>query len=236
MNKTIEAVKNGQKVTAKEIFELINGFCITQISLTSETGKAIMSMQANQYEFRYDEHVFSQSCTTFDGVMYAVKAEDILDVTAKHNKKSDFLHATCKLKDGKKLSMTILHATDSQNKLKDYDEMDVEELRDFLEDTLHKKNGYYCVSAHITDMFGFDMTINNPVRTFVDTLDQSDWKLHISDDFSVLEVPVTDDLVNEFYVKDNEETGVKSIVVKPFGQPFMEISMLFFKKNEEDGE
>ena len=61
-------------------------------------------------------------------------------------------------------------------------------------------------------------------------LDHTDWKLHISDDFSVLEVPITDDLVNEFYVKDNEETGVKAIVVKPFGQPFMEISMLFFKK------
>lgn len=236
MNKTIEAVKNGQKATAKEFFELVNNFYITHIGLTSETGKTIMSMQANQYEFRYDEHVFSQSCTTFDGVMYAVKAADILDVTAKYYQKSDCFRATCKLKDGKKLSMTIFHVTDSQNELKDYEEMDVEELKDFLEDALHKKNGYYCVSAHITDMFGFDMTINNPARTFVDTLDQSDWKLHISDDFSVLEVPVSDDLVNEFYVKDNEETCVKTIVVKPFGQPFMEISMLFYKKNEEDGE
>lgn len=34
MNKTIEAVKNGQKITAKELFVLVNDFCITQISLT----------------------------------------------------------------------------------------------------------------------------------------------------------------------------------------------------------
>ena len=39
----------------------------------------------------------------------------------------------------------------------------------------------------------------------------------------------TDDSINEIYVKDNAES--RSIIVKPYNQPFMEIDMLFFKKH-----
>jgi len=71
--------------------------------------------------------------------------------------------------------------------------------------------------------------MRNCIRTYVNTLDDSDWKLHISDDFTSFEVPVTDDSINEIYVKDNAES--RSIIVKPYNQPFMEIDMLFFKKH-----
>lgn len=75
--------------------------------------------------------------------------------------------------------------------------------------------------------FGFDLKMRNAFRTYINTLDEDDWKLHISDDFTQFEVPVTDDSINEFYVKDNKESGVKEIIIKPFNQPYMEISMLF---------
>ena len=69
----------------------------------------------------------------------------------------------------------------------------------------------------------------NPKRVYVNTLDD-DWKLHISDDFNTFEVPIVDDPpVNEFYIKEEKEES-KQIIVKPYGQPFMEISLLFFKK------
>lgn len=40
---------------------------------------------------------------------------------------------------------------------------------------------------------------------------------------------VDDPPVNEFYIKEEKEES-KQIIVKPYGQPFMEISLLFFKK------
>ena len=86
---------------------------------------------------------------------------------------------------------------------KDYDEMDVYQLKDFLEAVIHEKNEYYCACARISDLFGFDLKMRNTFRTYINTLDEDDWKLHISDDFTELEISVTDDSINEFYVKDN---------------------------------
>ena len=123
----------------------------------------------------------------------------------------------------------IINVSGSENRTDEYDEMDVYQLNDFLEDVLHEKNEYYCVFTRITDAFGFDLKMRNCIRTYVNTLDDSDWKLHISDDFTSFEVPVTDDSINEIYVKDNAES--RSIIVKPYNQPFMEIDMLFFKKH-----
>ena len=54
---------------------------------------------------------------------------------------------------------------------------------------------------------------------------------YIGDDFTTLEVPVVDDCVNLFYMKETEHS--KEIIVKPYGQPFMEIKMLFFKKHNK---
>jgi hypothetical protein len=56
-------------------------------------------------------------------------------------------------------------------------------------------------------------------------------RLHISCDTSSYDVPVVDDSVNEFYVKDTDDS-TRKIIVKPYGQPFMEISLLFFKKSK----
>ena len=125
----------------------------------------------------------------------------------------------------------IINTIDSEIETKDYDEMDVYELKEFLDDAIHEKNEYYCVVVRITDVFGFDLKMHNPARTYINTLDDSDWKLHISDDFTEFEVPVTDDSVNEIYVKN--DSGSINIVVKPFNQPFMEISMLFFKRHNQ---
>ena len=100
-----------------------------------------------------------------------------------------------------------------------------------MEDVIHEKNGYYCILARITDVFGFDFKMRNPIRTYINTLDDSDWKLHISDDANTFEVPVVDDSVNLLYMKETDNS--KEIIVKPYGQPFMEIKMLFFKRHEQ---
>lgn len=108
-------------------------------------------------------------------------------------------------------------------------EIDMYTIQEFLDDVIHEKDEWYIIMARITDVFGFDFKMRNPFRTYVDTL--GDWKLHISDDINTFEVPVVDDSVNLFYMRETDST--KEIIIKPYGQPFMEIKMLFFKRNEQ---
>lgn len=229
MNKIVKNVKAGQKIETSELFNIVNDFSLTRLRLRNEDGKNIMSMQVNMCEEHADEYEFLQSCTMFDDVAYHLKKDDIDSVTSEYNAKVDTLYITCNLKNGMSLLLMIINTIGSEIETKDYDEMDVYELKEFLDDAIHEKNEYYCVVARITDVFGFDLKMHNPARTYINTLDDSDWKLHISDDFTEFEVPVTDDSVNEIYVKN--DSGSKNIIVKPFNQSFVEISMLFFKRH-----
>lgn len=232
MNKIIKAVKEGREIETKDLFDVVNNFCLTRIRVSTPDGDNIMSMQVNMCEEHIDEFEFSQSCTMFDDVAYHLKKDNIYKVTSEYNAVADTLYITCELKNGLTLLLMIINTTGSENDVKDYDEMDVYELKDFLEDVIDEKNGYYCVLTRITDVFGFDLKMHNPVRTYINTLDEDDWKLHISDNFTEFEVPITDDSINEIYVKDDEKSESKSIIVKPFNQPFTEINMLFFRKHE----
>ena len=231
MNKIVKGVKTEQKIETSELFNAVNDFCLTRLRLRNEDGKNIMSMQVNVCEEHADEYEFLQSCTMFDDVAYYLKRDGIDFVTSEYNAKVDTLYITCNLKNGMSLLLMIINTVDSEIETKDYDEMDVYELKEFLDDAIHEKNEYYCVVARITDVFGFDLKMHNPARTYINTLDDSDWKLHISDDFTEFEVPVTDDSINEIYVKD--DSGSRNIIVKPFNQSFMEISMLFFKRRNQ---
>lgn len=60
-----------------------------------------------------------------------------------------------------------------------------------------------------------------------DMVDDSDWKLYISDLSTVIGVPVIDDCCNAFYRKEDEKTV--TILIKPYELPFTEIRMLFVK-------
>lgn len=228
MNKTIETIKAGNKVTTEELFEVVNGYVLTTLSLRTPGKEKVMSMQVNQYEKHRDEYKFLQKCHGFDDVMYSLKSEDLESVDGEYNENADAFYITCKLKNNMELLLLIVNVAGSEEELeKDCIETDVYEIQEFLDDVIHEKNEYYCILARITDVFGFDVKLRNPHRTFVDTL--GEWKLHISDDFNTVEVPVFDDSVNVFYIKETDHS--KEIVVKPYGQPFMEIRMLFFKKH-----
>ncbi len=231
MNKIVEAVKEGRKIETKVLFSVVNDFCLTRLAVKTSDGDSVVSMQVNKCEDRKDEYEFSQTCIGFDDVAYHLKKNDIISAEGEYNTDVDTLYITCKLKNSLTVYFMIINVSGSENRTDEYDEMDVYELNDFLEDVLHKKNEYYCVFTRITDVFGFDLKMRNCIRTYVNTLDDSDWKLHISDDFTSFEVPVTDDSINEIYAKDNADS--RSIIVKPYNQPFMEIDMLFFKRHDK---
>ena len=127
--------------------------------------------------------------------------------------------------------LMIVNVSESENEIESdgFYETDVYSLQEFLDDVIHEKNEYYCILARITDVFGFDLKIRNPIRTYINTLDGM--ALHISDDMNTFEVPVFDDSINLIYMKETDSS--KEIIVKPYGQPFMEIRMLFFQKHEQ---
>lgn len=212
-----------------EYLDTLTSLKFDLIAVKTSDGDNIVSMQVNKCEEYENEYEFSQTCIGFDGVAYHLKKDDIISAEGEYNTDADTLYITCKLKNSLTVYFMIINVSGSENRTDKYDEMDVYQLNDFLEDVLHEKNEYYCVFTRITDVFGFDLKMRNCIRTYVNTLDDSDWKLHISDDFTSFEVPVTDDSINEIYVKDNAES--RSIIVKPYNQPFMEIDMLFFKKH-----
>ena len=228
MNKTVEELMNGQEVSTQELFELVNAYDLTSLSLTKDR-KTSLSMHVNQFEAYKDVFEFSQECTT-DGNRYVIGQKDIVSTKGEYNEEADALFITSQLADGVKLQMMIVHAFDSfkETVSEGYHERDVYELQEFLDSVMKKESEWYCILAKITDVFGFDLKMRNPMRTYINTLDE--WKLHISDDTNTFEVPVVDDSCNAFYKR---ECGTSvEFIIKPCGQPFMEIKMLFFKKHD----
>jgi hypothetical protein len=231
MNKTVEAIKKGQKVSTEELFEVVNAYVLTTLSLRIPDKDSIISMQVNKFEKFHEYYKFSQQCTGFNAAMYMLEADDLVSATGEYNQKADVLYITCKLKNSTELWLTVINVSGSEaeTETEGFYEADVYEVQDFLDDVIHEKNDYYCILARITDVFGFDLKLRNPIRTYINTLDGL--ALHISDDLNTFEVPVFDDSVNLFYMKETDSS--KEIIVKPYGQPFMEIRMLFFKKHEQ---
>ena len=50
MNKTVEAIKKGQKVSTEELFEVVNAYVLTTLSLRIPDKDSIISMQVNKFE------------------------------------------------------------------------------------------------------------------------------------------------------------------------------------------
>lgn len=227
-----EAVENKGSINekAEQIFEVVNQYVLTTLELLKGEER-VVSMQVNHYEKNYEGFKFTQTCQ-FNEAGFVLKPADLVSVKSEYNNKVDTLYITCDLKNGMELWMTIFNMTNSKNEIDEerWNEIDVYSLQEFLDDVLHEKNDFYCFLTKITDVFGFDIKMYNPIRTYVNTL-QEDWWLYIGDDFTTLEVPVVDDCVNLFYMKETEHS--KEIIVKPYGQPFMEIKMLFFKKHNK---
>lgn len=224
--KMIRAIEGNVDITNEAWYEIVNYYSITQFILRSHAGRTIFAIPINQCEETADTYEFSQSCTGYNAAMYSLKKSDLVSVSAEYCEAANSLIMKCELNSGVELCLFVVNESFMGKQLSDFREMDIYNLHDFMEEVINNENEFCCVSVRVTDIYGLDIKLN-PKRVYVNTLDD-DWKLHISDDFNSFEVPITDDSINEFYIKDNETA--KEIIVKPYGQSFMEISLLFFKK------
>lgn len=220
MNKVMDEATGTR--TPEQIFEIVNDYALTTLSLRKGK-KEVMAMQINQYEKTPVGHEFFQTCQ-MDGARFALNEENLVAIKSEYNEEADFLYITCELPNGMELNLMILNMEDNKNEFAEngWKEIDVYALKDFLKEM----NGYYHVSVKVIDAFGLNIKIKNPPLTYIN--DEEELILHVGEGSDSLRLPLYDDSVNIFYMKESDRS--KEVIIKPFGQPFLEIKMLFIFK------
>ena len=223
MNKVMnEATGNTGARTPEQIFEVVNNYALTTLNLRKDE-EEVMVMQINQYESTPTGHEFFQTCQ-MNGASFTLNEENLVAIKSEYNKEADFLHITCKLLDGMELNLMILNVEDNKNEFAEdgWKEIDVYDLKGFLEET----KGYYRVLVRVTNVFGLNIRIENPAPIYID--EELILNVGIREESDSLSLPLCDDSINLFYIKESDRS--KEVIIKPFGQPFLEIKMLFIFK------
>lgn len=217
-----EATGNTGARTPEQIFEVVNNYALTTLNLRKDE-EEVMVMQINQYESTPTGHEFFQTCQ-MNGASFTLNEENLVAIKSEYNKEADFLHITCKLLDGMELNLLILNVEDNKNEFAEdgWKEIDVYDLKGFLEET----KGCYRVLVRVTNVFGLNIRIENPAPIYID--EELILNIGIREESDSLSLPLCDDSVNLFYVKESDCS--KEVIIKPFGQPFLEIKMLFIFK------
>lgn len=217
-----EATENKGARTPEQIFEVVNNYALTTLNLRKDE-EEVMVMQINQYESTPTGHEFFQTCQ-MNGASFTLNEENLVAIKSEYNKEADFLHITCKLLDGMELNLMILNVENNKNEFAEdgWKEIDVYDLKGFLEET----KGYYRVLVRVTNVFGLNIRIENPAPIYID--EELILNVGIREESDSLSLPLCDDSVNLFYVKESDCS--KEVIIKPFGQPFLEIKMLFIFK------
>ena len=226
-NKTVEAIKYGSNPTTQELFELVNAYDITMLSIQDRNHKTILEMDVNHFDSYKTEYEFGQLNTD---TKCLINQSDILSTESAWLQEEDMIHTKCCLSDGGFMNLVIFHASKglkciaSQN----YYEIGLYELNELLQKTFGDKPEYTCSIVKVKNKFGFHMRMVYPKHTFVDMEDDdTNGQLSIEDDINYLKIAIMDDACNQFYQKDNDESV--EIVIMPYSEPFMEIRMVFEK-------
>lgn len=228
--KTIETVLNNTQATAQDYFNLVNQFDYSNITLQKDK-KTVLEMAVNKVEEYGDTIEFLQDCTE---THYVLNLSDIQSIEGKLHEDADIFIITVELKDGTKLSICIFHiSTNSATLVKEsFIEEDVYTLKDSLDEVMENDNKSYLL-AKVIDNFGLCMKLNNVQRAYVNEHEEG-FTLYISDNFTEIKLPLVDDSVNGIYRK--KSGCMEEWLIKPYGQPFMEIRLVVFENESKSVE
>ena len=228
-NKTAEAIKNGSNQTTQELFDLINAYGVTMLSIQDINHKTITEMDVNYFDSYKTEYEFGQLNTDTKCIVYQT---DIVSTESEWLQEEDMIHIKCCLSDGGYMNLVIFHASNGLKctASKDYYEISLYELNEFLQKTSGDNPEYSCSVVKVKNKFGFHMRMIYPKQTFIDMEDDdTNGQLSIEDDVNFLKLAVMDDACNQFYQKENDASV--EIVIMPYSEPFMEIRMFLEKLN-----
>lgn len=226
--KTIETVLNNTQATALDYFQLVNQFDYSNITLQKDK-KTVLEMAVNKVEEYGDTIEFLQDCTE---THYVLNLSDIQSIEGKLHDDADIFIITVELKDGTRLSICIFHiSTNSATLVKEsFVEEDVYTLMESLDEVMENDNKSYLL-AKVTDNFGLSMKLNNVQRAYVYEHEER-FTLYISNDFTEIKLPLVDDSVNGIYRK--KSGCMEEWLIKPYGQPFMEIRLVVFESEKSE--
>lgn len=219
MRTKIEAVLNNKDAKAQDYFELVNIYEYSQVTLQRD-GKDVISMDINEVEAYPGFFEFREKCTS---THYSVEKSNIASVTGRMLDGMDTFLIEADLKDGSKLAVVIYHVDTNEKRevSESYYESDVFSLMDYLNEEDHK-----VMMAIIHDSFGLEIKMNS-VRNCTLTETEEAFEMQID----TITFPLMDDSCNEIYIKEGSVTD--TILIRPYGQPFLEISILVSKENSK---
>lgn len=219
MNSRIEAVLNNKDAKVQDYFELINIYEYSQVTLQRD-GEDVISMDINEVEAYPGFFEFREKCTS---THYSVEESNIASVTGRMLDGMDTFLIEADLKDGSKLAVVIYHVDTNEKRevSENYYESDVFSLMDYLNEENHK-----VMMAIIHDSFSLEIKINS-VRNCTLTEREEVFEMQID----TMTFPLMDDSCNEIYIKEGSVTD--TILIRPYGQPFLEISILVSKENSK---
>jgi hypothetical protein len=220
MRTKIEAVLNNKDEKAQDYFELVNIYEFSQVTLQRD-GESILSMDINEVNTWADKTFdFREKCTS---TRFTVEESNIVSITGRMLDNEDTFLIEADLKDGSKLAVIIYHVDTNEKRevSESYYESDVFSLMDYLNEEDHK-----VMMAIIHDSFGLEIKMNS-VRNCTLTETEEAFEMQID----TMTFPLMDDSCNEIYIKEGSVTD--TILIRPYGQPFLEISILVSKENSK---
>ena len=220
MRTKIEAVLNNKDAKAQDYFDLVNIYEFSQVTLQRD-GESILSMDINEVNTWADKTFdFREKCTS---TRFTVEESNIVSITGRMLDNEDTFLIEADLKDSSKLAVIIYHIDTNEKRevSESYYESDVFSLMDYLNEEDHK-----VMMAIIHDSFGLEIKMNS-VRNCTLTETEEAFEMQID----TMTFPLMDDSCNEIYIKEGSVTD--TILIRPYGQPFLEISILVSKENSK---
>lgn len=226
MNKRIETLLSNTEATAMDYFNLVNIFDCSTLSLHNNNGRTV-SMEVNKFRKIYEGFEFLQKCTD---THFDIKEADIMYVSGKMLDEIDTFLITVNMVDGASINICIFH-TDTNEKTEErehYNETDVINLKEYFEDEKHSP-----LMLMITDAFGFTTKFNGIASlSLLEEDEDFRYMLQISNGMGAsVELPLVEDSCNEIYIK--ESGFADTILIRPYGQPFMEIKIIVTKTEDK---
>ena len=225
MNKRIETLLNNTEAKATDYFNLVNIFDCSTLSLQNDKNRTV-SMEINEFRKIHNGFEFSQKCTD---THFDIKEADVMYVAGKMLGEMDTFLITVKMVDGASVNICIFH-TDTNEKAEEcehYSETDVLSLKEYFEDEKHNP-----LMLMITDSFGFTTRFNGIANlSLIEEDEDFRYILQITNGMGAsVELPLVEDSCNEIYIK---EGFADTILIRPYGQPFMEIKIIVMKTEEK---